>query len=307
MKKCLFILIITSGFICLLTGCMNNSDAQKSNNMTSSQTINEKVIFNLKKNELPRFDGSTANIPLIKGLVAKILKTDVNSLDEYGDVSGTDASYSALLNDQTDIIFAYEISPETKKTLDFTKFDIAPIGSDALVFLVNRNNPIKNVTTKQIQDIYSGKTINWKNIGGEDKKIIAFQRNEASGSQTMMQKLVMNNIKMMDAPADQIQDQMVGLITSVKLYDNSSNAIGYSVFYYAAIMLKNPDIRFMNINGVTPTNTTIRSRKYPFVNDFYVVIRKDEAKDSIVRRIFEWIQSEDGQKLVSDSGYVSIK
>jgi len=67
---------------------------------------------------------------------------------------------------------------------------VVPIVSEGFVFLTNRDNPVKDLSLRQIKDIYSGKVTNWKDVGGTDKKIVAYQRQPNSGSQTGMLDLV---------------------------------------------------------------------------------------------------------------------
>ena len=71
---------------------------------------------------------------------------------------------------------------------------IKPVCYDAFVFITHKDNPVDNLTIEEIQKIYSGQITNWKEVGGNDEKIRAYQREENSGSQTAMEKLVMQGI-----------------------------------------------------------------------------------------------------------------
>lgn len=126
-------------------------------------------------------------------------------------------------------------------------------------------------------------------------------------SQTLMKKLVMKNIRFMKPPVTWIADEMGDLINSVASYTNEENALGYSVYYYAKNMNQQPELRFMAVDGVTPGNKTIRSGEYPYVNEFYVAIRKDSPKDSGEYRLFQWLTGDNGQALIEGLGYVGIR
>ena len=96
--------------------------------------------------------------------------------------------YKKLEDGEVDIIFCAEPS---KKQLEYAKsknieLELIPIGREAFVFIVNSNNPINNLTIDQIKNIYTGIITNWKQVGGENKPVIALQRAEGSGSQTAM-------------------------------------------------------------------------------------------------------------------------
>jgi phosphate transport system substrate-binding protein len=103
----------------------------------------------------------------------------------------TPSAYERLLNGEADIIFCTKPSDEQlemARQMDKT-YKLTPIGKEAFVFFVNSDNPVANVTTQAIQNIYSGEAKNWKEISdmdNMDKEIIAYQRPQNSGSQTIL-------------------------------------------------------------------------------------------------------------------------
>ena len=80
------------------------------------------------------------------------------------------------------------------------QYEMTPIATDALVFVVNASNPVNHITKEQLQKIYTGEITNWKQLGGNDVKIEAFQRNAESGSEVLMEKLVMSGLTMVKPP-----------------------------------------------------------------------------------------------------------
>jgi ABC-type phosphate transport system substrate-binding protein len=181
--------------------------------------------------------------------------------------------------------------------------DMHPVGLDALVFITNTDNPVDSLTIDQIRGIFSGEITNWKEVGGLDAPITAFQRPELSGSQTLMLNLCMGEVPM--APVEQIvvSNTMEDVINDIAAYDNSANAIGYSVYYYAKNMYTFPNLKFITVDGVTPTNETINSGEYPFINPFYAILPKENAKP-MAQKMVAWLESYEGQVFVSQCGYV---
>ncbi|MFR9065743.1 MAG: hypothetical protein ACLVJH_01220 [Faecalibacterium prausnitzii] len=75
------------------------------------------------------------------------------------------------------------------------------------------------------------------------------------------------------------------LVDSIADYNNSANAIGFSVYYYIDQMYSKPGLRLLAVDGVTPSNDTLADGSYPLCNDFYAVIHPDAAADSPERRL----------------------
>ena len=182
------------------------------------------------------------------------------------------------------------------------EIDLQPVGQDALVFIVNADNPVESLTSQQIHDIYTGKITNWSEIGGEDIEVRPFQRRENSGSQTLMRLLLMGEEKIPEKQVISVAE-MEGLINTVMEYDNSANAIGYSVYYYASVMMGNDRLKFLAVDGVSPSNETIRSGEYKLANPFYCGVSSASSDTAIQLR--DWLLSEEGQQFVEDCGYVA--
>ena len=250
---------------------------------------------------MPRIDGSTATIPLIGAVYAVLLGIPRAEADAMVSVSGTDNAYDNLRRGSTDFLLVYGPSPDT--TIDGLK--MAPIGRDALVFLVNKINPVNDLTPEQLVKIYSGGVTNWSDVGGQDIAIKAFQRQFLSGSQTMMNALVMEGTLMADAPAAYVAGEMGGLVDAIANYDNAESAIGYNVYYFMSRMNLDPNIKLLKISGVAPSVVSISDGTYPFVADFYAAIRSNEPESSPARILFDWIQSPDGQSLIEHEGYAT--
>lgn len=254
--------------------------------------------------DYPTVDGSTANIPLALALVKLVTGCSDEEAEKSIHFSTTDYSYEALAQGRCSLLLVYEASRPTKQQFDpENNFDMHPIGLDALVFITNTDNPVDSLTVEQIRGIFSGEITNWKDVGGLDAPINAFQRPELSGSQTLMLDLCMGDVPM--APVDKIlvADTMSDVIDDIAAYDNSANAIGYSVYYYAKNMYTYPNLKFITVEGVTPTNETINSGEYPFINPFYAILPKTGVKP-IAAAMVEWLESEEGQAFVSQCGYV---
>ena len=115
--------------------------------------------------------------------------------------SGTHEAYMNLIEGKTDVIIASrDISRNEKVSSEElgVELETAPLAIDALVFIVNPKNPVKNLTSDQVRKIYTGEIRNWKEVGGIDHAITPYIRNADSGSQEKMETLVMQGLTMIE-------------------------------------------------------------------------------------------------------------
>lgn len=264
--------------------------------------------FVFTRENFPTLDGSTATVPLAEAVAAVLLGESRAEVKDLIAFSKTTESYHQLLGGYADLLLVAEAAPEVAQAQaeSGVKLLSRPVAAEALVFLVNEDNPVDSLKAQQVRDIYSGKITNWSEVGGEDRAITAFQRNENSGSQIIMEKEVMGDTPMMAAPEGYVVGEMGTLMEAVRGYDGSPGAIGYSVYYYANDMNMADGLKLLQIDGVTPEATTIRAQEYPFRTHYYAVRREDAVADSPTSILFDWLLGEEGQKLVAHEGYVSM-
>ena len=262
----------------------------------------------MTRDSFPRLDGSTSTAPLARAVCAVLLGEDVDQASDLVRFSKTTASFRSLMYGDADLLIAAEPSESVVAEMEEAGFQwqSAPIATDALVFLVNESNPVDSLTTQQVQKIYTGEIVNWSQVGGEDRAIVPFQRNAEAGSQTLMKKLVMGDLPLMEAPKDYTVASMEGLIEAVRSFDGSPGAIGYTVYYYANDMNMADGLKVVTIDGAAPDAGSIRSGAYPFTNPYYTVLAADAPADGPARQVFDWLQGPIGQSLIQHEGYVSI-
>ena len=262
----------------------------------------------LTADEFPMTDGSTACIPLMAQMLADTTGMDLEEAQSIISVSTTAYAWESfgLYNTDTKMLVVYEAPDSVKEELEAANVQLEqkPIGVDALVFIVNEDNPVTDLTQQQLRDIYAGKITNWKDVGGQDLDIVAFQRRSDSGSQTLFQKLLIQGGELMDPPTELAPTAMGELVDSLAAYNNSANAIGFSVYYYIDQMYSQPGLRLLSVDGVMPSNDTLADGSYPLCNDFYAVIRPDAAADSPERQLYDWLDTEAGQACIKKAGYV---
>ena len=259
------------------------------------------------KDNLPKIDGAAALFPVYSAFVNAVYPDTVRLYDnEAFQYNNTPEGYKLLAEKKTDIFIGVYPSDEQKEYAKEcnTTFKYTPIGNEAFVFFVHKDNPVENLTTEQIQGIYSGKITNWKQVGGKNEKIEAFQRNKGSGSQSMLERF-MGDVPIMDAPKELINDLMAGIIERVSNYKNRTNSIGFSFRFYVEGIIKNPDIKMVSIDGIKPTGENVKNGSYPVVTPIYAVTYEEQTNEN-VDKLLDFILSEEGQYIIEETGYVGI-
>jgi len=274
----------------------------------------------------PRVDGSTSCHPLQRVIACEILDVDYRWYDWDGMLrvwafdddpfkkaaedyinniqhSGTHGSYVNLINDSVDVIIAARLPSEDELALAAglqVEILTEAIALDAFVFILNTQNPVNNLTIEQIRGIYSGVYTNWNDVGGINAAINPYQRNRNSGSQELMDALVMQGLQMVDAP-QMVLNSMMGPINKL---NEDPHGIGYTVYFFNTFMAPRDNIKLCAVNGVHPGLETISSGSYVFTAKVYTAIRSGTSSESTAYLLWKWLQTREGQKAVGLSGYV---
>ena len=322
--------LLIAAFSALLCGCnqqtdeisgQSNASSESTQSEVSDETSSEDAASDTSSSdetensaqplmsleEYPTVDGSTATMPLMAAVLQKACGIDAEQAESYVYASKTSQSWIALSNGDADLLLVYEAPESTKEQLaQGPELEVTAIGRDALVFIVNEQNPVESLTQDQLRDIYTGTVTNWAELGGNDQSIVAFQRDETSGSQTLFEKLLVGDreLTLTDPPTELRPGMMGALVDGLASYNNEGNAIGYSVYYYISEMYAQPGLKLIGVDGVQPEYDTIADSSYPLCNEFYVAIRADEPEDSPTRQLYNWICSEEGKQTLIDAGYV---
>lgn len=257
---------------------------------------------NVRDDTLVRVDASLATQPLMDAYVEGL--KDYNLKKDY---TNTDPAYTNLINGETDLIIVTEpSSDELKRASDAgVELEVTPVVNEGFVFFTNVNNLVNGLSLKEIQDIYTDKITNWNQVGGDNAKIIAYQRPENSGSQTGMLSLVMKDKKIKEPKREEYIESMAGIIDAVANYDNSKDSIGYSYYYYATTMYGNENIKFLAVDGVSPNHDTIKDESYPLITAYYIVTLKD-TENCAVSKVKKAMLESKGQEIARNAGYIEI-
>lgn len=227
--------------------------------------------------------------------------------------SGTHDAYMNLLEGKSDVIIASrDISRNEKVSSEElgVELETAPLAIDALVFIVNPKNPVKNLTADQVRKIYTGEITNWKEVGGVDHAITPYIRNADSGSQEKMETLVMDGLKMIEGTEGTYMYEIIGpqMASPYLQLEFDEYGIGYTPFFYCTAMVRDlMRVDMLSIDGVMPSKESLRSNTYPFVSSIYAAVRKTEDHESIAYKLYQFLFTKKGADIIDESGYIAIR
>ncbi|MDE6593721.1 MAG: substrate-binding domain-containing protein [Oscillospiraceae bacterium] len=247
--------------------------------------------------ELPVIDGAEGLYPVYSAFVNAVYPEASVEFDGRDftpesklQMRNTLKAYKGVADGNADIAVCAAPSAEQLSYAEEVgaELEFVPIGRDAFVFMVTDSNPVDNLTANEIREIYSGKYKNWSELGGEKLPINPLQRLAGSGSQSAFLKF------------------MNGAETVPNYSGWRGSPIGFSFRYYVTGMRENDGVKILSLNGVYPDKESISKGEYPICVDFYAVYDKRNTNPNIPTLI-NWFLSENGQRIVEETGYVPIK
>lgn len=305
-KKFYFFIVII--ILAVLVGCSNKQYVIDKNLTDDMNTSLDKAKEYLSQNwDKIKIDGSTSMIPLHQAL-SNMFSANKEEIKHGKTVE----AFGKFISGENDILLGVTYSDELlnkakTKGIDFVGKEIT---KEAFVFLVNKENSVKSLTVEQIKGIYSGKISNWSEVGGDDAPIIAYQRNDDSGSQIRM-NIFMGDEKLVERTY--FAGGMGELVLAIAGFNNSSPddnkyAIGYNMYTFTEKQYLNENVVLLSINGIKPDDDTIFDEVYPIgIYNYLYYDRNNETASEFATNLYTFLMSGEGQKLISSAGYVNIE
>ena len=168
------------------------------------------------------------------------------------------------------------------------------VARDSIAVVVNPANSMSGLTTKQIQDIFSGRVKNWKEVGGPDAPVTVVSREAGSGTRSSFEQIVGNISLTKDAI---VQDSNGTVLETVA---NDANAVGY-----LSHGLVNQRIKSLEVDGRKCTTAEVKAGNYPLVRPIYLLTRGAPAGKA--GEFIAYILSTEGQQTIETSGLIPAK
>ena len=216
---------------------------------------------------------------------------------------GTGVGISALLDNTTDIAMAsrpIKFSEKMKVKAAKRDIDEVIVAYDALAVVVHPSNPVKQLTRRQLEDIFRGKITNWKQVGGDDRKIVVYSRETSSGTYEFFKESVLKNKNYMSSS---LSMPATGAI--IQSVSQTKGAIGYVGLAYVSPRIKTLSVSYDGEHYAGPTVENATNKTYPIVRPLYYYY--DVKNKSQIAPLLEFILSPEGQDIIKKSGYIPVK
>jgi ABC-type phosphate transport system substrate-binding protein len=260
------------------------------------------------KEDLPKIIG-TVKMQGLGAIVGSYLKSTEPNFETYfiDRYFYSDSAIEAFSDGKGDILFSETLTTDQHEALSWDdNLGSEKIAVEALVFLINPENPVKDLTSAQIRSIYSGEITNWKEVGGDDAPITAFQRFDGSSSQELMKKF-MFGAPLMPPPIELKPAEMIGTSAYVSAYDNAKYSIGYTTFSYPArLQAEAGNIAFLSVDGVKPSHFTISNGSYPYSEAIYAYYRMDNESTAVYKTLI-YLKTDSWQYAVLEAGFMPVR
>jgi phosphate transport system substrate-binding protein len=217
---------------------------------------------------------------------------------------GSGTGISALINGTTDICNASRpMKPSEKQKLKqrFNSLGVEiKAARDGLSVYVNESNPVKELTLDQVRRIYVGEITNWKEVGGDDGRIILYSRENNSGTYVYFKDNILNGKDY--APNTQ---SLPGTAAVVNAVAKDKNGIGYGGAAYGKGIREVAMKVDENSPAYSPSEENVQSGKYPVTRFLFMYVRSRPT--GATKDYIDWILSDEGQAVVASVGYFPLR
>lgn len=246
-----------------------------------------------------RIKGSDTVLPLSQELTESYVKKHPKA-DITVTGGGSGVGISAFLEGTTDIAMAsrsIKFKEKMKAKKAGINFEQLIVAYDALAVIVNPSNPIQKLTRQQLEDIFRGKITNWKEVGGQDMKIIVYSRETSSGTYEFFKESILKNknykSSVLSMPATG------AIIQSVR---QTRGAIGYVGLAYLNKYVKAIAVSYDGVHYARPSVANALNKTYPVVRPLFYYY--DEKNAKMLKPFLDFVKSDEAKQIALKIGFI---
>lgn len=264
----------------LLAGCGSKTD-----NTTPANAPNATLSGTVST------DGSTSMEKVIGALGEAFMATNDDATFTYNP-TGSGSGITAVAEGRCDIGLSSRALKEDEKAQGLTETTLA---LDGIAVIANPENPVDDLTLEQIAKIYTGEISNWKDVGGNDAEIVLIGREAGSGTRDGFESITDT------AEACRYRQELTSTGDVITTVAQNPNAIGY-----ASLAAVEDTVKSLSVDGVQPSEDTVKDGSYAIQRPFVLVTRTDAPLSDAAQAFFDFATSADAASIIIKAGAVAI-
>ncbi len=274
MKKIITVLCAVVMALSLFVGCGQKAN---DNGTTTGGTVST--------------DGSTSMEKVIGALGESFMEANSGTTFTYNP-TGSGSGIQAVSEGRCDIGLSSRALKDDEKASGLKETIVA---LDGIAIIVNPQNPVKDLSLEQIAKIYTGEITNWKDVGGEDAEIVRIGREAGSGTRDGFESITDTK------DACQYRQELTSTGDVITTVSQNPNAIGY-----ASLASIKDSVKALTVNGVAPTEATVKDGTYLVQRPFVLVTKEGVALSETAQKFFNFATSADAASIISAAGAVPV-
>ena len=274
MKKIITVLCAVVMALSLFAGCGQKAN---DNGTTTGGTVST--------------DGSTSMEKVIGALGESFMEANSGTTFTYNP-TGSGSGIQAVSEGRCDIGLSSRALKDDEKASGLKETIVA---LDGIAIIVNPQNPVKDLSLEQIAKIYTGEITNWKDVGGDDAEIVLIGREAGSGTRDGFESITDTK------DACQYRQELTSTGDVITTVSQNPNAIGY-----ASLAAIKDSVKALTVNGVAPTEATVKDGTYLVQRPFVLVTKEGVALSETAQKFFDFATSADAASIISAAGAVPV-
>ena len=288
MKKILAFALSAVMALALLAGCGNQTDNNSSSNDNGGDAGDTPAA---SVSGTVSTDGSTSMEKVIGALSESYMAANKDVTVNYNP-TGSGAGITAVQEGTCDIGLSSRALKDEEKAAGLKETVLA---YDGIAIIVHPDNPVSDLSIEQIAKLYTGEITNWKDVGGSDAEVVLIGREAASGTRDGFESITGTKDKC------QYRQELTSTGDVITAVSQNPDAIGY-----ASLAAIKDSVKALSVDGVTPSETTVKDGSYQVQRPFVLVTVEGKALSSAAQSFFDYAISSDAASIIAKAGAVAV-
>ena len=286
MKKIMALVLTAVMALALLAGCGGKTNDNKDNNGVDNANNGGAAAISGTVST----DGSTSMEKVIGALSESYMAANKDVTVNYNP-TGSGAGITAVQEGTCDIGLSSRALKDEEKAAGLQETVLA---YDGIAIIVHPDNPVSDLTLEQIAQLYTGEITNWKDVGGNDAQVVLIGREAASGTRDGFESITGTKDKC------QYRQELTSTGDVITTVSQNPDAIGY-----ASLASIKDSVKALNVDGVTPSEASVKDGSYKVQRPFVLVTVEGKALSSAAQSFFDYATSADAADIIAKAGAVA--